>query len=180
MKPICPKCGNDDVVLNPPTEPCKDIEAYCSRCNFKVNAELGIRGFVPLAEFAQFFSDSMLEDDIAEIARDFVNEHASVSVTLVGRSDLHLPTQNYVDSANVKVSDVIELLKSYCQPSIRYRNSHSLLLAILKEFKAFRRWMIEAGGTKGPLSQDVIQKFAEMSLDMHDRAAIAIKEAESL
>lgn len=68
MKPTCPKCGNDDVVLNPPTESCQNISAFCSRCKFTVDVELGIRGFVPLAAFAQFFADAEVRQTSLEEA----------------------------------------------------------------------------------------------------------------
>ena len=51
------------------------------------------------------------------------------------------------------------------------------LIEVLNEFLQLRDWVIKAGGTEGPLPQDVINKFAEMQYAVTERARALIAKA---
>jgi hypothetical protein len=52
------------------------------------------------------------------------------------------------------------------------------LLSSLQEFMALRQSMIDLGGAKGPLDQQMIQVLAEMQAGVVDRAEAAIQKAK--
>lgn len=52
------------------------------------------------------------------------------------------------------------------------------LYAAVRELLRVREWSIEAGAEKGPFSQDVIRKFAEMQIPAVDQAYAALAKAE--
>ena len=63
--------------------------------------------------------------------------------------------------AEKKVSD--DLMDSMCTRIEQFE-------AALRNWLELRDWCIAAGGTEGPLPQDVIQKFAEMQIPIVDAA----------
>lgn len=52
------------------------------------------------------------------------------------------------------------------------------LLEACREALSIRDWVIAAGGTEGPLNQVVINQFARMQLEMHEKMRAAIAKAE--
>ncbi len=58
----------------------------------------------------------------------------------------------------------------------RLTAENARLREIVREFVRIRDWVIEAGGTEGPMPQIVIEQFARMQAPAYDAARAALKE----
>ncbi len=61
-----------------------------------------------------------------------------------------------------------------------YQRLADELASVLQEYIDLRKWVAISGGTKGPMGQDVIRKFAEMQLEISNRAENALAKWEGM
>ena len=61
--------------------------------------------------------------------------------------------------------------------AVKVEAERDAAMEVLRELVAVDDWVIQAGGMDGPLSGDVIQKFAEMRLPLMDRARSLVDAA---